>query len=839
MFLDRTFREYLVRKNGGRRPGGGRRPALRLPPALRRVRPVVGRILPAAALAFSAALAAGAAYRLLLPRPLFDDPYSLAAFDRNGELLGAAIAPDGQWRFPPLASVPHKFRIALVEYEDARFAAHPGVDLFSLARAFAQNLAAGEVVSGGSTISMQVIRLQRRRTDRSVPEKLIEALLALRLETEYGKDEIVALFAAHAPFGGNTVGLEAAAWRYFARSPERLSWAESALLAVLPNSPGLMHPGRNRDRLKEKRDRLLEKLRRKGYLSELDCRLAQDEPLPDSPLPLPREAPHLLARLAALNAAESRPEKKTYRAVTTVDRSLQAGVGRIVERHVARLSGNGIHNAAACVLETATGRTLAYVGNVPPGFYSGPEGEERAPEVDVLTAPRSTGSLLKPLLYAAMLDRGELLPTELVPDIPTRYGGFRPENDTKTFRGAVTAKTAIAQSLNVPSVRLLRDFGLDRFYAFLKSLGMTTLFRPAGEYGLTLILGGAEGTLWELTGIYAGLGKAALSGPGGPFLTPYFLESARPSPDRPDVSPVPPISRAAAWLTLEAMLEVERPGEDVNWRSFTSSRRIAWKTGTSYGHRDAWSIGITPRYTVGVWVGNATGEGRPGLQGSLAAAPLLFDIFNILDDDGETWFDEPAAELETVEVCAKSGFPRGPNCEEGLLVKVPRAVLKTGACPYCTLLHLDKSGRYQVSSRFEKIANIVSRPWFVLPPAMEWYYKASSPGYRPVPPWRPDCRPALGETGDESLSIIFPAEGSLVYIPIELDGKRGKIVCSAAHRDDGAELYWHLDGVYLGATAGIHQMAIAPPPGEHTLTVVDSNGEFAQRKFKVLSKDRS
>lgn len=860
MLLDLTLREYLFRTG---KPDGGparkraARPGpsplapilkhvlqairrmnqiLRSSPALRRSSRALRRVLPAAGFALFAALASLGIWRLLLPRPLFSDPYALSLYDRNGGLLGASIAADGQWRFPPVASVPEKFKTALTAYEDGRFFVHPGVDPFSLARAFVQNLAAGEVVSGGSTLSMQVIRLQRRGNDRSVPEKIIEAFLALRLETEYGKDDILALFASHAPFGGNTVGLQSAAWRYYGRNPERLSWAESALLAVLPNSPGLIHPGRNRERLKEKRDRLLDKLRRKGVIADLDCRLAKEEPLPASPRPLPRDAPHLLARVAARNAAESRPQNRRYRAISTLDGTLQIGVCRILERHIERLSENGIHNAAACVIDTATGRTLAYVGNVLPEE----DNEEHAPDVDILTSPRSTGSLLKPFLYAALLDEGEILPTELVPDIPTRYGGFRPENDTQTFRGAVPARSALAQSLNVPAVRMLKDFGLDRFYGLLRSLGMSTLFRPASEYGLTLILGGAEGTLWELTGMYAGLGRAALSESGdASAVEPYFLEGDRPESNRTDLRPGRVFSQAAAWLTLEAILEVERPGEDVNWRSFSSSRRIAWKTGTSYGHRDAWSIGVTPRYTVGVWVGNATGEGRPGLQGSRAAAPVLFDVFNILDREDDEWFHEPAAGLATVEVCARSGYPAGPNCEETALVRAPRTVLKTGACPYCTLVHLDKNGRYRVSSQFEKITNIVSRKWFVLPPAMEWYYKASSPGYRPLPPWRADCRPALGETGDQSLSIIFPAPSSLVYIPIELDGRRGKIVCSAAHRDPGAVIFWHLNGVYLGSTSGIHRMAVSPPPGEYTLTIVDEYGEFAQRTFTVLDKDKS
>ncbi len=410
------------------------------------------------------ALAAAVSFAAALPRELFAPACSTVLYARGGELLGATIAADGQWRFPARSQVPEKFRRALVEFEDRRFYSHAGVDPFAVARAIRQNRSAGRVVSGASTLTMQVIRLSRAPRQRTVGEKLVEMLLALRLEMREDKGAILALFASHAPFGANVVGLDAAAWRWFGRPAQSLSWAESALLAVLPNNPSLMHPGRNRDALAAKRDRLLEALRESGALDDEECRLAKAEPLPPQPRPLPALAPHLLGGLRGLSRS-------------TIDAGLQQRAAAVVGRHGRELARAGIRNAAALVLDVATGEPLAYVGNT---------GDGPGSQVDIIRSPRSTGSILKPLLYASMLQAGEILPGQLVADVPTRYGGFFPQNMSLGYEGAVPAWRALARSLNVPAVRMLQEHGVDRFAATLKALGMTTLHRPARDYGLSL-----------------------------------------------------------------------------------------------------------------------------------------------------------------------------------------------------------------------------------------------------------------------------------------------------------------------------------------------------------------
>lgn len=783
-----------------------------------------------------------------LPSSLFNTPYSTVVLDRNYELIGASIAADGQWRFPPVEEVPEKFIRSIILYEDRYFFRHPGIDVSAVARALWSNIQSKRIVSGASTLTMQVIRLSRNKHSRTLWEKMVEMVLALRLELSWSKKEILVLYASHAPFGGNVVGLEAAAWRYFGRKPGQLSWAETAMLAVLPNSPALIHPGKGREVLRIKRDLLLDRLERHGIIDTVTCSLAKMERLPPKPHPLPMLAPHLHDRVKKVLSAQAEGMKKgsgLSRIRTTIDKDLQARTTEIIRRHHRQLSGNGIHNAAALILDVENKQVLAYVGNIPDLSDS-----EHGNYVDVIISPRSTGSILKPVLYAAMLDAGGMLPHELVPDIPTRIGSYVPQNFTKTYQGAVPANMALARSMNIPAVRMLKSFGLDRFYSLLKKLGMNTLHRPAQDYGLTLILGGAEGTLWDITGIYAGMAHCVNSyfqdhkPEGSSFFSPNYIWVA-PGEQKEGieekVGPVSftvdddPLSPASCWLTLEAMLEVTRPDEESAWRNFASSRKIAWKTGTSYGLRDGWAVGVTPRYAVGVWTGNADGEGRPDLTGIATAAPILFEIFGILDYQG--WFGIPEAQLANIEVCARSGHRAGPYCEEIQKALVPLSGLRTQPCPYCRVVHCDATLTWRVHSECERIASLKAVNWFVLPPVWEWYYRKRHSDYRPLPPFRNDCIESMGGSGVLSLSLIYPRKNGLIYIPVELDGYRGQTVFEAAHRNALTTIYWHLDEEFLGATKDIHRIALAPEPGLHTVTLVDDNGERLERRFVVLSKD--
>lgn len=761
----------------------------------------------------------------IVPRQLFPAPCSTLLYSAEGELLGARIAPDGQWRFPAADCLPNKFVDCLLTYEDKRFFYHPGIDPAAIFRAIRLNGKAGRVVSGGSTLTMQLARIARGNQDRTFYEKTIEMCWALFLETTYSKQEILNLYASHAPFGGNVIGLETAAWRYFGRSASELSWAESATLAVLPNSPALIHPGRNRKQLKEKRDRLLASLQKKGVLEETEYELACMEPLPEAPLPLPNDAPHLLERLAA--------EQPGQRIQTSVRQALQRQTQALVNRYAREYSSNHIYNLAAIVADVETGEVLAYAGNA-----TYPADERRGNQVDIITSPRSTGSILKPFLYAGMLHDGLLLPSMLVSDVPLNINGFSPHNYNKTFYGAVPAHVAIERSLNVPLVRMLSQYNTGRFMSLLKSWGMTTLRFSEEHYGASLILGGAEGTLWDLSGMYASMSRVlkhyrTYNGRYHPAdihpLTPFPAERKEPIRSLTDsrLTDKALLSSAALWYTFEAMSALNRPEEEADWQQFESMKRIAWKTGTSYGGRDAWAIGTTPRYVVGVWAGNASGEGRPGLTGVGNAAPVLFDLFSLLP--GGEWFDLPYDETLPMAICRNSGHKASPYCEQTDTLYMPLSGNNTGICPYHKLVHLSADGRYRVNSSCESVDRMISRPWFVLPPAQEYYYRNYHIDYIPLPPVKPGC----GQDLNRQIELIYPEHNSILYLPKGFSGKSEKFIFKAAHARRDATIYWHLDESYLGETTENHQISCSVSQGKHLLTLIDNEGNQKKIQFEV------
>jgi len=765
-------------------------------------------------------------YTFSLPRKMFDKPTCTIIDDHEGRLLGAKIAEDGQWRFPPADSVPRKYALALTLFEDKRFYSHIGVDPLALGRAFRQNIATGRTISGGSTITMQVVRMMQDNPPRNLRQKIKEIILATRLELRYSKREILNLYASNAPFGGNVVGIGAASWRYFGREPYELSWAEAATLAILPNAPSLIHPGRNKERLLDKRNRLLDRLFDKGIISSEICLLAKDEPLPDKPLPLPNDAPHLLDRIAA--------SQKGKRIKTTIDRALQIKANQIVQQHAAVYSGNYVHNMAVVVAEAVTGDVTAYVGNV----YNS-DNTRHSNRVDVITAPRSTGSILKPFLYATMLDHGDLLPNMLIADIPLQIRNFAPQNFSRSYDGAVPAHRALERSLNVPTVRMLQTYGLEKFHLLLRTLGMTSLTKSANHYGLTLILGGAEGTLWDISGMYAELSRRLQhytehSGMYDPAdhhpLNFYASQSTRHHPKTSDSykETTAPIEAAAIWQTFQSLSELNRPEEEAAWKSFSSSRRIAWKTGTSFGHRDAWAIGVTPAYVVGVWVGNASGEGRPTLTGINYAAPVLFDI--VAQMPHGAWFDAPYDDMIQLAVCRKSGHRASMICDEVDTVWVAKRGIETTPCPYHTVIHLSKDLKYRVNSDCAGINDMVQLPWFVLPPAQEWYYKTKNLDYKPLPLIHPNC---MGTENQRQIELIYPQQNFTVVLPRQLDGSPGQVVFSAAHRRKGAVIFWHIDQQFIGATQAPHQIAAAPAAGTHRLILVDDAGNTITETFTV------
>lgn len=774
--------------------------ALKVVKKLRRKRPVIiGTLLLFLAIWFY----------FILPKPLFTAPYSTVVLDRNGALLGARLAADEQWRFPIPDSLPHKFQQAILTQEDRYFNYHLGVNPVALVKALWRNIKEGEVQSGASTISMQVIRLSRNNPPRTLSEKIYEMLLATRMELGYSKKEILGFYAAHAPFGGNVVGLEAAAWRYFNRSAFDLSWAESATLAVLPNAPGLIHPGRNRDVLLQKRNKLLKQLWQGEHIDEETYKLALLEEIPNEPAALPQYALHATALLHQQEVGK--------RYVSTLNMSLQKRAQQLVDMHLNKLRGNQIQNGSLLLVDNHSGEVLSYVGNTSKGkdFFN-----------DMNRAPRSSGSILKPFLYASMLSSGELLPNELVADVPTFLGGFKPENFVEDFDGAVPASEALARSLNIPAVLELQKFGVDRFLRKLQQMGFSTVNRTPDHYGLSLILGGAEVTAWDLgRGYYQMAAQLLRFNNGGDqqIADIHLLQIA----DRLNAAG---LNEGAVYETFEVLKTLNRPDSEMGWKQFGNAA-ISWKTGTSFGFRDAWAVGVTPNYTCVVWVGNASGEGRPGLIGAQAAGPLLFSFLNELPVGKP--FQKPFDAMVLRKVCRTSGLLAAQDCPFTDSVYLPEGTKPGSVCSYHTTVFTDFSEQYRLSLKCATADELHEKKWFVLPPAQAWYYAKKHGDYKVLPPYRAGC----GSHSHKSMEIIYPRSGSRIFIPRELSGEANHVILEVAHQNREEVLYWHLNGSYLGETQTFHQIGVDLPKGTYTLLVEDGNGNTVTQKFEVVEKD--
>ena len=749
------------------------------------------------------------AYIFCLPRQLFHVPYSTVVTDRNGELLGARIASDGQWRFPPRNTTPEKIKQCLITFEDRHFYHHWGVNPVSTGRAAYQNLKNKRIVSGGSTLTMQTIRLARNKS-RTFGEKFIEMILATRLEFRASKEKILSMYVSHAPFGGNVVGLDAAAWRYFGHSSEELSWAEAAMLAVLPNAPAMIHLSKSRQSLLNKRNRLLKQLYGRKIIDSSTYELAISEPLPDEPHPLPQIAPHLVSRFYQ--------ERNGKYSVSTIDRGIQAQIENAAERWSNEFNRSDIRNLAILVIDIQTNQVVAYCGNV--NF----ERKQSGNQVDVIQAPRSTGSILKPFLYYAMLQEGSLLPHTLLPDIPININGFTPQNFSLQFEGAVPASEALARSLNIPAVTMLQKYGAPKFHTFLRQIGLKTINRPASHYGLSLILGGAEATLWDVTNTYAYMGRSLLQLPQTEcslLLSDSENSEAVTSAKTTDI-----FQPGAVWQTFNALTEVNRP-EEIDWKSIPSMHPIAWKTGTSHGFRDAWAVGVTPHYAVGVWVGNATGEGKPGLVGARTAGPVLFDIFSLLPPT--QWFKRPGNVFVKTEVCRKSGHLKGRFCEETDTLLILPAGLKTEACPYHHLITLSADETHRIYENCTNLEPTIQKSWFTLPPVWEWYYRQHHPEYSPLPPFKPGC----GEDALQPMQFIYPPMNARIVLPKQMDGSPGYMTAELAHGNPATTIFWHLDNTYLTQTQDFHKISLQPTPGKHSLTAVDSAGNTVTTTFYI------
>lgn len=517
-------------------------------------------------------------------------PTVLAA---DGTLLRAFTDPDGRWRLPVSASdVDPRLRTMLIAYEDKRFASHRGVDPAAAARALWQAVRHGRIVSGASTLTMQTVRLLTGARDQTLARKALEAVRAAQLERRLSKEDILTLYLNHAPYGGNIEGVRAASLAYFAREPTRLTVAQAALLIALPQAPERRRPDRDRAAAKAARDRVLSRLAAAGVISKRDASEAAGEPVPTRRRDVPMEAPHLARALTAAH-----PEQTVH--LTHINANWQTALQRLARSHVNHVGPKV--SAAILVAELSTGRIRAHVGS--PGLLL----DRRAGHVDMTLAIRSPGSTLKPFIYALGMEAGLIAPKTLMADRPSTFGTYHPGNFDNRYRGLVTAEEALRLSLNVPAVALLDTMGPTRLSVRLSSAGATVALPEGRAPSLAVGLGGFGTRLSDLTALYTALANRG---------RPVRLHAAGPAP--------PAAERVLEQRSAEQVADIlgamrppanARPG------------LIGYKTGTSYGHRDAWAVGFDARHMIGVWIGRPDGTPVAQLTGWTDAAPLLFDAF--------------------------------------------------------------------------------------------------------------------------------------------------------------------------------------------------------------------
>ncbi|WP_310589044.1 penicillin-binding protein 1C [Fibrella forsythiae] len=762
---------------------------------------------------------------LFLLDRLFPPPtrvaYSTLVTAADGTTLHAFLNRNDKWRmYATLDDITPRLRQAILRKEDRWFYWHPGLNPVAMARAAGRNLLSGRRTSGASTITMQVVRLLEPRP-RTYLSKLIEAARAVQLEAHLSKDEILQLYLNLIPYGGNVEGIKSASLIFFGKPPQLLSLAEITTLAIIPNRPSSLRLGDNNAAIVQARNAWLRRFEQAGTFDEKAVQDALNEPLDARRRPAPNQAPQLSLRLRT-----EQPDQPII--VSTLQPAVQAATERLVRQYVDRVRGQNIHNAAVLVINNQTGAVEAYVGSA--DFANTFDGGQ----VDGVQAIRSPGSALKPLLYALAFDKGLITPKAKLNDVPTNFGGYEPDNYDRHFNGPVTAEFALANSLNIPAVKLLRDVSTPSFVGTLRQAGFRTVQKQADDLGLSMILGGCGVTLEELTQAYTAFAD------GGKVREVRFVADAPTktgSPSAADESTSPAIfSPEAAFLVTNTLTQITRPDLPNNFDNSYRLPRIAWKTGTSYGRRDAWSIGYNRHYTVGVWVGNFSGVGVPDLSGANTATPLLFQVFNAIDYNTPTgWFRAPAGgKLASRQVCPESGDAPERTCEGRAVDYYIMGVSRASRCQHQTMVWTNAAGTLSYCAHCrptggDSLLRPVARLYPNLAPEVVAWYAASNRPYAAIPPHNPACERVFG-TGVAPL-ITSLNQNSEYFInpqkPADL-----ALTCQAAN--DVRRVYWYLNEKLYRAAKPTETLFFTPTPGTLTIACADDKGRVS--RVRVLIK---
>lgn len=725
-------------------------------------------------------------------------PYSTQLLAADGTVLHAFLSKDDKWRLATeVQEITPLLRKTLIYKEDRFFYWHPGVNPLALGRAALRNLLTGRRTSGASTITMQVVRLlePRRRTYGS---KLIEVVRALQLELHYSKEEILQLYLNLVPYGGNIEGIKAASLLYFGKPPQLLSLAEITALAIVPNRPSSLRPDMRPANLLAARNAWLRRFETEGLFEKMVIQDALHEPLQVKRRSAPHEIPHLALRLK-----QEYPGEPTIR--TPIQLQKQRQTEELVKNYVNRLRSKNIHNAAVLVINNATMGVEAYVGSA--DFSNPYDGGQ----VDGVRAVRSPGSTLKPLLYATAFDKGLITPKTILNDVPTNFGGYEPENFDQRFNGPVTVEFALANSLNIPAVKVLKDVSTPALVEQLKKADFRTVGQQAQDLGLSLILGGCGVTLEELTRLFAAFAQEGKVRPlvyGSPAQLPVTKQDQGREV----------ISAGAAFMITNVLTQVTRPDLPTNFDNTFHLPRIAWKTGTSYGRRDAWSVGYNKRYTVGVWVGNFSGAGVPELSGAETATPLLFSVFNSLDyNSPKGWYRAPDA-VALRKVCAQSGDIPSDFCTHPIVDYHLMGVSPYRRCTHRKWVFTDLAGKLSYCPYCLPPNGYERRSFPNLAPELIAYYELKKLPYEKQPPHNPTCERVYREGAP---LIVSPNQGSEYYIRRD-EPQQLLLSCQAANNVE--EIFWYINDKLYQKSTPTEAVFVSPPPGRVKISCSDDKG---------------
>ncbi len=739
--------------------------------------------------------------------------YSTLVSAADGMVLHAFLNEEDKWRlFTELEEITPTLRQTILQKEDKYFYYHFGINPVSLGKAFVRNTISGKRTSGASTITMQVVRLLEPRK-RTYGSKLIEMGRSLQLELHYSKDEILQLYLNLIPYGSNIEGMKSASMLYFGKPPQLLSLAEITTLAIIPNRPSSLRLGRKNAYITQERNKWL---RRFGQANLFDKQVIEDainEPLNAYRREAPKAAPHLSLRL-----------KKENRGIpiirTTLVPNRQAQAEQMTLNYVNRLRGLNIHNAAVIVVNNQTMNVEAYVGSA--DFNNPYDGGQ----VDGIRAVRSPGSTLKPLLYAVAFAKGLITPKSAVNDVPTNFGGFEPENFDRRFNGKVTVELALANSLNIPAVKVLQTMTPSVLIEYLKKADFQTVKKQSKDLGLSMILGGCGVTLEELTRLFAAFANEGRL-QGLHYTADYksagsSFRIANPEQRKPD----PLISPESAFLITNILTQITRPDLPNNFDNTYHLPRIAWKTGTSYGKKDAWSIGYNKHYTVGVWIGNFSGMGVPELNGANIATPLLFDIFNALDYNSPTGWFKPAADLTQRKVCAESGDIPSDFCQHQILDYAIMGISPTRKCQHLKWVFTDPVAHLSYCTECLPDSGYVRKLYPNLAPELIAYNELNRIPYQHIPPHNPACTRVLEVGAPVSVS---PNDGSEYF----LEGQQLQLACQAAN--DVREVYWYVNDQLLQKTNPQTPLFFTPPLGKVKISCSDDKGRNTDIRINVIA----